>query len=146
MPAIFCLQHTVTDDEIDGHGHVNNLVYMRWMQTAAIEHSAEQGWPAERYTETEAGWVVRTHFVEYFQPAFVDEKIEVLTWVSNFKKITSLRKYRVVRPADQKLLASAETDWAFIGLKQGVPRRIPPELSSAFETVALEDEPRDFKR
>jgi acyl-CoA thioesterase FadM len=36
------------------------------------------------------------------------------------------------------LLARAATDWAFIHFATGAPRRIPPEVSQAFETVPVE--------
>ena len=136
MPAIYLYRHTVDTSEIDGQGHVNNLAYLRWMQDAAIEHSSAQGWTTARYGESGAGWVARSHFIEYLQPAFEGDAIVVQTWVAEFKKITSLRKYRIVRSADDTTLARAETNWVFIGLKNRVPRRIPPELSGAFEVVA----------
>lgn len=141
MPAIFHYPRTVTDDEIDAQGHVNNLVYLRWMQDAAIAHSAAQGWPPQRYRETGAGWVVRSHQIEYLQPTFAGQAIEVITWVANFKKIQSLRKYKIVRPADAAVLAIAQTNWAFIGLEHRVPRRVPPELAGAFVLVPPDEEP-----
>jgi acyl-CoA thioester hydrolase len=135
MPAIFHYEHTVDEAEIDAQRRVNNLAYLRWMQEAAIAHSAAQGWPAERYLEVGSGWVVRSHFIEYRQPAVAGDVVVVRTWVANFQKVTSLRKYAIVRASDETLLAVAETDWAFIGLKHGVPRRIPPELIESFELV-----------
>lgn len=141
MPAIYHHQHTVRDDEIDAQGHVNNLVYLKWMQTAALAHSAEQGWPPERYQQIGAGWVVRSHSIEYLQPAFAGQRIVVKTWVSNFRKIQSLRKYKIFRVADNALLAVSQTNWAFIGLEHHVPRRVPPELVAAFELVPESEEP-----
>ena len=46
MPAIYEYRHTVEETEIDAQGRVNNLEYLKWMQTAAIAHSAAQGWTA----------------------------------------------------------------------------------------------------
>ena len=147
MPAIYEFCHVVQDDEIDPQGHVNNLEYLKWMQTAAVDHSAAQGWPGKRYREIGGGWVARKHTIEYLQPAFAGEKIIVRTWVAGFRKVSSLRKYRVVRPtADtdgdgneaETVLAVAETLWAFIGLQRHVPRRIPPEVVDAFDIVAAE--------
>lgn len=135
MPAVFCWPHTVTGDEIDAQGHVGNVEYLRWMQAAAVEHSAVQGWTAERYREEGSAWVVRSHFIEYRAPAFVSENIVVETWVTGFEKITSLRRYRICRADDGVLLAVAETNWAYIGTRHGVPRRIPQELKDAFEPV-----------
>lgn len=149
MPAVYEYRHTVQDDEIDVQGHVSNLVYLKWMQSAALAHSAAQGWPAERYLAIGSGWVARKHVIEYRQPAFAGQPIVVRTWVADFHKITSLRKYRIVRPEcgvdgprdNDALLAVAETNWAFVGLERHVPRRIPAEVSSAFEIVPPDAEP-----
>lgn len=135
MPAVYRWTHVVTPDEIDEQNHVNNLEYLRWTQTAAVEHSAAQGWTAERYREEGSAWVVRSHSIEYLAAAIEGDSIEVVTWVSGFRKVTSLRKFRVIRPADGILLARAETDWAYIGAKHNVPRRIPQTLIDSFEIV-----------
>ena len=61
MPAVYEHSLTVSPDAIDSQGHVNNLEYLRWMQDAAVLHSAAQGWPRERYLELgAAGWCART--------------------------------------------------------------------------------------
>ncbi|MAG93863.1 MAG: thioesterase [Planctomycetaceae bacterium] len=141
MPAVYEYSHTVTDDDIDGQGHVNNLVYLKWMQSAAVDHSKAQGWPGSRYRESGAGWVVRSHQIEYHGPAFAGDEIVVRTWVADMKKITSLRKYKIVRPADDTLLAIAQTNWAYLGMQHRVPRRIPPEVAEAFIVLDDPDEP-----
>ena len=142
MPAIY--QHTlkVSQAAIDGQGHVNNLEYLRWMQDAAVAHSAAQGWPAARYRDSKVGWVVRSHWIEYLRPAFINDELAVLTWVSNFRKVRSLRKYKILRVSDDVVLSRAETEWTYFGLEHRVPRRIPPELVSAFEIVGQHAEPK----
>ena len=143
MPAVFDFQHRVTDDELDVViRHVNNLVYLKWMQSAAVAHSSAQGWPADRYRELGAGWVVRTHQIEYLQPAFAGDEIIVRTWVADLKKVTSLRRFKILRKSPEKetVLAVAATDWAFIHFATHQLKRIPPEVSGAFEIVA--DQPR----
>ena len=141
MPAIFDYRHLVREDEIDDQGHVNNLRHLAWMQSAAIAHSSAQGWTPERYRETGAGWVVRTHFIEYRQSAFAADEIVVRTWVTGFQKVTSVRKYLIVRPRDGALIAIAETNWAYVGFQTRLPRRIPRELIAAFDVVPPEREP-----
>ncbi|MBM81749.1 MAG: thioesterase [Planctomycetaceae bacterium] len=135
MPAVHECRYHVQPTDIDDQGHVNNLEYLKWMQTAAVEHSAVQGWPPERYVEEGSAWVVRSHWIEYQQPAFEGDEIVVRTWVANFKKVLSLRKFQIERPADNTILAIAETNWAYIGTKHRVPRRIPKELIEAFEVI-----------
>jgi acyl-CoA thioester hydrolase len=133
MPAVFEYLHHVAADEIDGLGHVNNVAYVRWMQDAAVAHSAAQGWDARRYASEGCGFVARSHFIEYLQPAFAGEKILIRTWIADMEKITSRRRYRIIRLSDATLLAAAETNWAFLSLTTRRPKRIPPELREAFE-------------
>lgn len=133
MPAVYEHPVTVASAQIDRLGHVNNLAYLAWMQAAALAHSAAQGWPPERYQELALAWVVRSHQIKYLQPAYLDDAIVVRTWVAGMKRASSLRNYKILRAADQTLLASAATEWAFIDLANGTLKRIPPELSNAFE-------------
>jgi acyl-CoA thioester hydrolase len=135
MPAIYQFRHTVRDDEIDELGHANNVAYVEWMQAAAVAHSAAQGWPGERYQRMGFGWVVRSHKIEYHQPALAGGSILIETWVATLKKATSLRRYRILRESDQTLLASAETTWAFINYKTGNPMRIPREVAEGFQVI-----------
>jgi acyl-CoA thioester hydrolase len=111
------------------------------MQTAAILHSAEQGWTMDRYRQHNAAWVVREHRIQYRLPALLGDELQVLTWVSNFRKVRSLRRYNIVRPADGSLLVIGETDWTFVGTATGAPRRVPEELANAFQVVDEADFP-----
>lgn len=133
MPAIYEHLLVVSADEIDRLGHVNNLVYMRWMQTAALAHSAVQGWTPERYERIGSGWVVRSHEIKYLQPAYVDQAIVVRTWVADMTKVASTRRYKILRAEDRSLLASAATQWAFVDYTTGTLKRIPQEVWQAFE-------------
>jgi acyl-CoA thioester hydrolase len=136
MTSVFEYPHIVTNDEIDELGHVNNVVYVAWMQDAAIAHSATLGWTSARYLQLGAGWVARTHHVEYLRPATLGDRVVIQTHVAEMKKATSLRRYRIVRPSDGELLVRAETDWAFIDFKTGRPTRIPPQVVEAYLAAA----------
>jgi acyl-CoA thioester hydrolase len=141
MVPIYAHKHVVLPEEIDTLGHVNNLNYLKWMIAAAVGHSAANGWPTQRYREIQAAFVVRSHRVEYLQPAFVGEEVVVRTWVAALNKVTCLRKYKAIRANDGVVLATGETGWVFLGLKPYQPRRIPPELLSAFVLIPPADEP-----
>lgn len=135
MPAILEWTHAVGDADLDGLGHANNISYLKWMQSAALAHSAAQGWPVEAYAALGCGWVVRTHFIEYLTPALLGDNIVVRTWVADMKKVTSLRRFLILanRESNEVVLAKAETNWAFIDYKTGAPKRVPPQVSGAFE-------------
>ena len=135
MPRIFVHRIDVPATAIDVYGHVNNIEYIRWMQDAASAHSAAQGWNLERYVELGAGWVVRSHTIEYLRPTFEGDPLSLLTWVAGFAKRTSPRKFLFWRHSDRKPVAQAETVWAFVDFGTGRAVAIPPVVESAFEVV-----------
>jgi acyl-CoA thioester hydrolase len=140
MPRIHRYAFTVPAEVIDGNGHASNVAYVQWMQDAAIGHCIAQGWPTERYRSIGATWVARSHTIEYLQPARAGEAIEVLTWVADFRKVRSRRRYRFVRKSDGAVLARAETDWIFVNAETGQPRAAPPEVVQSFEVAGDEPE------
>ena len=134
MSARFRYAHRVVAEDIDELGHAGNYHYIRWLQNAAVAHSTANGWPPARYTALGAGWVVRSHQITYLKPAFEGDKVVITTWVADMRPATSLRKYEVHRQ-DGELLATAQTDWAFINYARQRPVRIPPEVSDSFEVI-----------
>lgn len=132
MTASYDYPHSVQSDEIDEQGHANNVVYVAWMQAAALAHSAALGWTPDRYLELGMGWVARSHYIEYLRPAFEGDEIVVRTRVADMKRATSTRVYEILRPVDGQLLAKAETHWAFISYTTGKPTRIPAEIAQAY--------------
>jgi len=141
MNPVFHLEIVVPAEAVDRNRHVNNVAYVQWMQDAAIQHSAATG--CTRMTEAiGATWVARMHRIEYLRPAFAGETITVLTWVADFRKVRSLRRYKFIRAADQTVLAQGETDWVLVDAATGRPRGIPGEMAGLFEVVPDEPERR----
>lgn len=135
MPEIYEHHHTIRNDEVDSLGHANNVCYVGWLQDAAVAHSTAQGWSGSRYREMGCGWVVRSHKIDYLQSAYEGDAIVVRTWVATMNKATSLRRYQIVRAADQTLLATAETLWAFVNYATGRPTRILREIATAYQAL-----------
>ena len=104
MEPAYHIEILVSAEVVDRNRHVNNVAYVQWMQDAALQHSAVTG--CTRMTEAiGATWVARMHRIEYLSPAFAGDVLAVLTWVADFRKVRSLRRYKFVRSADQKALA-----------------------------------------
>lgn len=123
LPPIFTKNITIPDSAIDKNGHVNNVVYVQWMQDIAVEHYASAGGVAAQGSN--ATWVVREHKIEYLLPAFPGQEIEIRTWVEDVRRVRSLRKYEFVRKSDDKVLVRGETDWVFVDINSGRPLLIP---------------------
>jgi acyl-CoA thioester hydrolase len=130
MDPVYQYNLTVTAEAVDRNRHVNNIVYLQWMQDAAIQHYAAAGC-AELTRSIGASWVVRRHQIEYLSPAFSGDAIQVRTWVVDYRKVRSLRRYRMIRARDQAVLAQGETDWVFVDASTGKPRAIPREIAEA---------------
>jgi len=141
MAAIGRIELVVPATAIDLNGHVNNVQYVQWMQDAAMAHSAELGWPQERYAAIGKTWIIRSHAIEYRHSAYLGETLAILTWVADFHKFRSRRKFKFTRPGDGAVLAVAETLFIFCDLHTGKPATIPPEVRDAYTIVDPADEP-----
>lgn len=135
VPRPFEYTHEVRPDEIDALGRASNVAYLAWMISAATSHSSALGWPPEAYLERGLGWVVRSHAIEYHGPAYEKDQIIVRTWVATMDRVSSIRRYEIVRAGKEDVLAEAETKWAFIDFRTGRPLRIPPDVSRAFPVL-----------
>ena len=127
-------QSVVSDEVIDANGHVNNVAYVQWMQDVAVRHFTAMG-GIDLMHAAGGAWVVRSHRIEYLNPAFAGDRIEATTWVADLRRVRSLRRYQFARPSDGILLAKGETEWVFIDAETGRPRSIPEQIRRAFTLV-----------
>ncbi len=137
ISGVFHHRFAVPPDAIDENGHVNNVVYVQWMQDVAILHSQAVGGTAA-VRALGCTWVARSHKVEYLSPAYAGDCIEAATWVVSLQRVRSLRQYRFVRVSDAKLLARGETEWVLLNAKDGRPCAIPENVKACFAPVAPE--------
>lgn len=119
---------------IDGNGHVNNVAFVQWMQDVATRHFASGG-GVPLMKAAAATWVARSHRIDYLAPAFARDRLQVRTWIADFGRARSLRRYEFRRAKDGVLLVRAETDWVFVRADNGRPCAIPEALRAAFVAV-----------
>lgn len=134
MAEPFSYEFDVPATALDENNHVNNVEFVRWMQEAAVRHADERGCT----TATRAAgatWVARTHHVQYKRPAFAGDRVRALTWIADFRRAFSRRRYQFVRVGDGQVLAVGETDWAFVDAQTGRPRSVPEHIQAMFELI-----------
>lgn len=121
----------VVPGDIDEQNHVNNTVYLRWVQDVATAH-----WRAIASGEAQEaiGWVVLRHEIEYKTPACLDDEVVLCTWVGKASRLTFERFTEIRRSSDAQLLSNARTLWCPINAKTGRPIRVPPEVRAQFST------------
>jgi len=122
---------SVLPGDIDEQNHVNNTVYLRWVQDVATAH-----WQAVASPEAQKsiGWVVLRHELDYKTPAGLGDKIVLRTWVGKATRLTFERFTEILRNGEGQLLSNARTLWCPINAQTGRPTRVPPEVRAQFST------------
>ncbi|HEY9384877.1 MAG TPA: thioesterase family protein [Gemmatimonadales bacterium] len=121
----FELPVVVAPEDIDGLGHVNNVVYLRWMQQAAGAHWEAATTPEQRVA---VSWVVIRHEIDYKAPAFAGERLVVRTRVGAATAATWERLSEVRRVAGDALLARCRSVYVALDPSTGRPQRLKPDL------------------
>lgn len=134
MEPVYRWELVVPQRAVDANGHVNNVVYVEWLQEVARRHAEAAGCTGATRAAG-ATWVVREHRIQYLRPGFGGERLEVRTWVATMQRARSLRRTEVARAADGALLARGWTDWVFVDAAGGHPRLIPPGVAGTFTLV-----------
>src|SRR5262245_2124142 len=131
MPTPFEQVIAVDPADIDALGHVNNVVYLRWVQDVATAH-----WRALASPEVQAElvWMVLRHEIDYKHPAVLAEEIILRTWVGAAERLRFERHTEILRRSDRKLLAQARTVWCPIDPRTGRPRRVSDEVRKHFSS------------
>jgi acyl-CoA thioester hydrolase len=125
----FELPITIVPDDIDDLGHVNNVVYLRWVQDVAIAH-----WRAAATVEQQAevAWVAVRHEIDYKRAALPGDAIVARTWVGTADSHRFERLTEIVRVADGRVLASARTLWCPVSRSTGKLTRVSNEIRARF--------------
>jgi len=131
MTSPFELTVTVAPGDIDELGHVNNTVYLRWVQEVATAHWQAIAPAAER---SAVAWVVTRHEIDYKAPALPGDEILLRTWVGKATRLTFERHTEIRRRSNEQLLAQARTLWCPINSATGRPTRVSAEVRSQFST------------
>jgi acyl-CoA thioester hydrolase len=131
-PGVFRLRRRVEWRDIDPAQHVNNAVYLAYMEDCAVQVAAAHNWPLARMWAEGFAVVARRHQIEYRQPAVLDDELELATWVSNVKRATAIRHFTITRVSDGALLARARTLWVWVDVKTERPIRIPTAFLTDF--------------
>ena len=127
----FFIYHvTVTPADIDALGHVNNIIYLRWVQEAASGHWALL---SNQALNNKYSWVVMRHEIDYLQPALPNEELIVKTWVGKNEGAKSQRYTQLFNAASGKKLAEAVTTWCLLDALSKRPKRIEADVLSLFK-------------
>jgi acyl-CoA thioester hydrolase len=125
-------EHTITvlPEHLDNQNHVNNVIYLQFMQDIAIEH---WGSVVPAAMETEIVWVVKRHEVDYHAPALLGDELLVKTYTGALSTVSWDRHCEIIRLRDGKKIISSKSAWVCLDRKTGRPRRIDDAIKAVFD-------------
>jgi acyl-CoA thioester hydrolase len=136
LPASFTNTHRVRSGEIDEYAHVNNTVYLQWLDGIAWTHSSAVGLPLERCLAVRRGMAVRHTRVDYLEAAVLGDALLLATWiVACDGRLRCTRRFEILRMADGKRVLDAEIDYFCMNLDTGLPCRFPREFAECYRVI-----------
>ena len=125
----FELTLTASSEHIDELGHVNNAVWVQWIQQVAVAHWESAADAAHRDAYV---WVVVRHEIDYLRAAHEGDRIVARTWVGEAPKGARFDRFVEFTGPDGKVCVRARTHWAIIDKASGRPIRVPPQVVAPF--------------
>lgn len=125
----FRLTLTATAEHIDRMGHVNNAVWVQWMEAVATAH-----WQALATAEEQSqyAWLVVRHEIDYRGNIREGESTDAVTWVEAPPEGARFERRYEFRSAAGKAIVRARTQWAMLDLASGRIMRVPADLAARF--------------
>jgi acyl-CoA thioester hydrolase len=125
---IFTYTHTVERHELDTLDHVNNVVYVQWIQDISTKHWNDL---TKNSPDLNFVWVVTRHEIDYKGQAVLGDEITFKTWVGKTTGVTSIRHVEIYKGS--QLLAKARTVWCMLHAKTLRPARITESVLKVLE-------------
>ncbi|MEP7005398.1 MAG: acyl-CoA thioesterase [Sphingomonas bacterium] len=126
---MFTLQITATEADIDELGHVNNVVWVKWIQDIAVAHWAAIATPDQQDAYI---WVVTRHEIDYRGNVGPGETVTGETWVPEPPRGARFDRHAQFTGADGKVKVEAVSTWALLDRASGRLLRVRPELAAPF--------------
>ena len=133
FPAAHVIELRVQPGDIDAYEHVNNAVYLSWLDRAAWSHSASLGVPLEQCVALRRGMAAQRIEIDYLAAARRGDLIQAATWiVSADGRLRAERRFQIRRVPDGATLARARVDYVCINLDSGRATRMPESFARAY--------------
>ena len=133
------LDVVVRPEDIDGLGHTNNTVYVKWCEKVAWDHSCALGLDLAAYRELDRAMAITRSEYDYLQAAYEGDQLIAATWILRWdSKLTMQRHFQIIRPADGVTVLRGSMRFACIELSSGRPRRMPSEFIAGYGPAILD--------
>jgi acyl-CoA thioester hydrolase len=125
----FEMEFLAREEHIDELGHVNNAVWVQWVQQVAVAHWDAVADPKHK---DDYFWVVVRHEIDYLRPAFEGDVVMARTWIGEVTRGARSTRHVEFTGPEGAICVRAKTDWAIIDKALGRPIRVPAEVVAPF--------------
>jgi acyl-CoA thioester hydrolase len=125
---IFVVELPIRPEDIDANGHVNNVVYVRWLQDAGTAHWMARASAADL---SRWSWVALRHEIDYRHPMLLGDAARARTWVGT-PRGPRFDRFVLIERGDGTICAEGRTEWALVDAKTMRPARIGPDMVKPF--------------
>lgn len=133
FPTAHIVILNVQGGDIDAYGHVNNSVYLTWLDRAAWSHSAALGVPLAQCVTLRRGMAAQRIEIDYLRAAVAADEVQVATWiVATDGRLRVQRRFQLWRARDAVTLARAQVDYVCINLDSGRAVRMPELFAASY--------------
>lgn len=108
---------------------MNNVVYLRWVQDAAVEH-----WNHVVTSEMQEDliWICSRHEIDYRAQILLEDEVEIRTWLGPYKGARFDRFVTILKKGTERPAVEAKTTWVLMSRKNFRPLRIRPDILELF--------------
>ncbi|CAN5904157.1 thioesterase family protein [soil metagenome] len=127
-------EHTITvaPEDLDELEHVNNAVYLSYVEACGRGHSEREGLTLDVFRAHGAVPIIRRHEITYYRPAKLGDTLSVSTHITQLGGPRGLRHNEVRLHPSGDLVAEVDTEWVWIEPRSGRPKRVPQAILQAF--------------
>ncbi len=137
LPDPFAIEVRAGAETIDSYGHVNNTVYLGWLEQCAWAHSDAVGLSEARCLEMQRGMAVRTLRADYLAACYEGDEIAVANWlIANDGRLRATRRFQVINRTRRQVAFRAEVLYVCMNLQTGRPVRMPAEFLEAYRPLS----------
>lgn len=124
---------------IDFVGHVNNIIYIQWMENGRMHFLDAIGFPATELDNNDGIVPILTDTkITYKRPFFLKNNVHIEMWVSKMNNASALMEFRFFNEKGE-LCATGQQKGLFINRKTMRPSRITEKHRIAFEKYLIEE-------
>ena len=128
----FLIRYKITFDDLDVMQHVNNARYLDLVNLCGFKAIERFGWSYQRLMDNGFAIYLYDLHIKYFQPAFLDDELEIITWLANVKRSTATRHFLVKRVHDNATIVRVNTRSVWINIQTNQAVRIPEQIMDDF--------------